>query len=441
LRLIRLLKKDLAMEASTWVDSRLITLEQARAICRLYGIDYDSIRSHSGAYRVLVVLGFLFIGLSLITLIGANWDTIPRAARMVGLLVLTAGTHGLAMHLHLSGKDWPAVALFFLGSLFYGASIVLIAQIYHLGEHMPDGVFLWALGSLPFAVVLCNAWLTLLSGLLALTWFVLEFNTEFLSATFFVSVFPLFLVAESYVLAKGRASPLLLLIFVASLVLWFETALALMWAEGGSRLEYTSEHAFVAAALFILAYAVGRWLDMQESAKARDYGTVLSLWTLRFALLLLIVLSFDAPWERLLSASWDHETSMWIIVAAAVAAAFWISWKSKSRWLLFGITVGSGATMISVIATGTGDAAVYFQVLANVVLVVAGIGLIFRGTASGISQLYFLGVTTVLLTAFVRYIDLLGDYVDSAILFIALAGVLLGSAWYWKRHHGNEAGR
>ena len=429
------------MEASTWVDRRLITIEQARAICRLYGIDYDAVRSHSGAYRVLVVLGFLFIGLSLITLIGANWDAIPRAARMVGLLVLTAGTHGVATHLHLSGKARPAVALFFLGNLFYGASIILIAQIYHLGEHIPDGVFVWALGSLPFAVVLCNARLALLSGLLALTWFVLEFRTGFLSATFFVSAFPLFLVAESYVLAKGRASPLLFLVFVASLVLWFETALALMWADGAGRLEYTSEHAFVAAALFILAYAVGRRLDMQESAKARDHGTALSLWTLRFALLLLIVLSFDAPWEQVLSADWDHQTSMWIIIAAVVAAALRIGWKSASRWLLFGMTVGSGTTMIAVVATGTGDAAVYFQVLANVMLVVAGIGLIFRGTVSGISHLYFLGVATVLLTAFVRYIDLLGDYVDSAILFIALAGVLLGSAWYWKRRHGNEVGR
>ena len=33
--------------------------------------------------------------------------------------------------------------LFFLGNLFYGASIILVAQIYHLGEHMPDGVFWW----------------------------------------------------------------------------------------------------------------------------------------------------------------------------------------------------------------------------------------------------------------------------------------------------------
>ena len=171
MRLFRLLKKDLATEASTWVDKQLITVDQARAICRLYGVDYDAIGSRSTAYRVLMVLGFLFIGLSVITVIGANWDAIPRGVRMAGLLVLTAGTHGLAMREHLSGRTSSAVGLFFLGNLFYGASIVLVAQIFHLGEHMPEGVFLWALGSLPFAVLLCNARLTLFSGLLAVLWF------------------------------------------------------------------------------------------------------------------------------------------------------------------------------------------------------------------------------------------------------------------------------
>ena len=74
------------------------------------------------------------------------------------------------MRQYRSGRTSPAVGLFILGNLFYGASIILIAQIYHLGEHMPDGVFWWALGSLPFAVLLCNTWLTLFSGLLALLW-------------------------------------------------------------------------------------------------------------------------------------------------------------------------------------------------------------------------------------------------------------------------------
>ena len=328
MRLIRLLKKDLATEASTWVDKQLITADQARAICRLYDVDYDATGSRSTAYRVLVVLGFLFVGLSLITVIGANWDAIPRGVRMAVLLVLTAGTHGLAIRKHLSGRTSFAAGLFFLGNLFYGASIILIAQIYHLGEHMPDGVFLWALGSLPFAVVLCNAWLTLFSGLLALLWFYLELGTGFLAPVFFVAAFALFLAAELYVLARARTSVLLFLTFVAGLVLWFETLLSLLWMDDRGRLEFSAEHVFVGVALFMLAHAASHWLHAQEDGKAKDYGAVLSLWTLRFALLSMLVLSFEAPWAGLIGSEWSHQTSMWPVVAALAAAALWIGSKT-----------------------------------------------------------------------------------------------------------------
>ena len=439
MRLIRLLKKDLAMEISTWVDQGLISADQARAICRQYGVDYDEIRSRSTAHRVLAVLGFLFIGLALITVIGANWESIPRGVRMAGLLVLTAGTHGLAVRHHLSGRASLAIGLFILGNLFYGASIILIAQIYHLGEHMPDGVFWWALGSLPFAVLLCSVGLTVFSGLLALLWFCLEFTTGFLTPVFFCAAFLLFLAAELYVLVRARASTLLFLMFVASAVLWFETVLATIWRDGGGRLAFSAEHAFVSAALFILAYAVSHRLHASRSVKVGDYGTVLSLWTLRFALFGMLVLSFEAPWEAMIGHDWSDQTSMWGIVAALAAAALWFGSKTSTLRVLLPLVVLCGAAMVAVVASQAESDAVYFQVLDNVALIVSGIWLIVHGTVKGISHYFFLGVAVILLTAFMRYVDLIGDYLDGAVLFMGLAALLLGSARYWKARQGKEA--
>ena len=74
------------------------------------------------------------------------------------------------------------------------------------------------------------------------------------------------------------------------------------------------------------------------------------------------------------------------------------------------------------------------QVLYNLALVVCGIWLIVRGIHSGISHYFFLGVATILLIAFVRYIDLIGEYVGGALLFMAMAAVLLGAAKYWKNN-------
>ena len=446
MRLIRLLKRDLATEISTWVERELVTADQARAIGALYGIDYDADRSRSTGYRVLVVLGFLFIGLALITLIGANWEEIPRAARMAGLVALTAGTHALALRSHLPGRTAMGTGLFFLGNLFYGASIILVAQIYHLGEHMPDGVFWWALGTLPFGVLLRNPWLTLQTGLLALIWLHLEHTTGLLNAAAFLSLaFPVFLAAEFYVLTRARANVPLFLTFVASLFLWVQNSLATMWWDGDHHFEWSEENVFVGAALFLLAYAAGCWLHARGGAKTKDYGTVLSVWTVRLVLVGMLVLSFENFWLELLRDDWSSQGWMWVAAGALAAAALWLGARAGALRTLLAPTVLAAGTMIAVVvvatrsgAHGAEEYAAWFQVLDNAALVAAGIWLIVRGAAAGVSHWFFLGVGVILLTAFLRYMDLIGDYVGGAALFLAFAGVLLGSARYWKHRQSRE---
>ncbi len=69
----------------------------------------------------------------------------------------------------------------------------------------------------------------------------------------------------------------------------------------------------------------------------------------------------------------------------------------------------------------------------------SGIWLIVRGINSGISHYFFLGITAILVIAFMRYIDLIGEYIGGAILFTMLAVLLLGAARYWKRQQIKEA--
>ena len=153
MRLIRLLKNDIAREAEEWVDDKIITQEQAENICTRYDVDYHHVKNHSIGYSVLVGLGYLFIGLALITLLSANWDDISRELRMFGLIAIAIGVQGISLRQYLKGNHTSATNGFLLGNMFFGAAIILIAQIYHLGEHMPDGIFWWALGCLPFALL------------------------------------------------------------------------------------------------------------------------------------------------------------------------------------------------------------------------------------------------------------------------------------------------
>lgn len=436
MRLIRLLKKDLAREISGWVDKGLISIDQATSICQLYGIDYDSIKTHSGGYRVLVALGYLFLGLSLITLLSANWDDIPRGLRMGGLLAITIGTHGLALRTYLAQKESSAVGLFLLGNLFYGASIILIAQIYHLGEHMPDGVFWWALGSLPFGVLLLNVWLTLFSCLLGLLWFFMEYSLG-LTAT----LFPVFIAAAVYVLIKSRPSALLFLTTAFSIGLWVEMILSAAWTIDRHGLDLHAEHVFVSSALFIFAYAFSQWLGSRESAKVQDYGVLLSLWTLRFGLIVMLVMSYEEPWVELIRADWDHQASMSLVVIVLLAASLWLASLSGALQTVVPISLFFGLSMIAVVLSDDRSNGMLFQIIYNVALVGSAIWLIMSGIKNGVSHYFFLGVATLLLTALLRYIDLIGEYVGGAILFMVFAALLLAAARYWKMQQPTGTGK
>ena len=429
MRLIRLLKKALAREVSTWAEQELISADQAQAICNLYGIDYTRQQGLSTGYNMLVSLGYLFIGLAVITLLGANWDDIPRVLRMAGLLVLTLATHGFALRALVGGNESRATGLFLLGNLFYGASIILIAQIYHLGEHMPDGIFWWALGSLPFGILLRNSLLTLFSCLLALLWFFLEFGMGF-----FPTMFPVFIAAGIYVLLKARPSTLLFFTVVLSIGFYFEASLGLLWSEGRNRPDLEAEHWLVSIALFVFAYAVSHWMHARDSVKLKDYGALLSLWTLRFGLIVMFVLTFEDPWEEIFRIQWGHLASMWSIIVLLLAATIVLGYQTGQSRTVLPISAFCILSMLVAITFHDDSSAIYMQVLYNLALVVCGIWLIVRGIHSGISHYFFLGVATILLIAFVRYIDLIGEYVGGALLFMAMAAVLLGAAKYWKNN-------
>lgn len=427
MRLIRLLKRDLAREAAEWVDEELISEAQAEQICHRYDIDYQQTKNRSLTYAILVGLAALFIGLSLITLIGGNWDAIPRAVRMWGLILLTMTTQGVALRKYLSGQQHAAGGIFLLGNLFFGASIILIAQIYHLGEHMPDGVFWWALGCLPIGVLLRSPWLTLQSSVLALIWFFLE-----LEMGFYPALFPLFILAALLVLYRGPQSILLFLTTVASIGCWIEYSLAELW-RAGRHFDFHAEHLAVSTAMFITAYVFSHWLAQRPSAVAKDYGAVLAVWSLRFGLIFMLVMSFEDPWRELIKANWDQQLSMLVIVTLFSIISLSLAYRVQKLKILLCLLPFYLSTLIAVLFSGDGGHAVYFQITYNLVLIAVGIGLIIRGIHSGISHYFFLGVTAILLTAFMRYVDLIGDYLGGALLFMVFAVLLLGAAKYWQR--------
>jgi uncharacterized membrane protein len=133
-----------------WRDAGLITAASEAAI----RADIAA-RSHGpGLSGVLGLLGAVLLGFAAMSFVAANWQEMSRLAR-VGLLLAglwaSYGAAGVLVQRNLPGFANAAVLL---GTALFGASIMLIAQMYHIDGNPPDAVLTWGAGALLAGVAL-----------------------------------------------------------------------------------------------------------------------------------------------------------------------------------------------------------------------------------------------------------------------------------------------
>jgi uncharacterized membrane protein len=436
MRLIRLLKSELAHDAVGWVERGLVSREQAEAILDDYGAAWPDGSERSRGSLVLSALAALLVGLSALVLVGANWDAIPRLARLVGLVSLTGAAGVVGAHLWRAGKPLAARVALLLGALLYGAGIFLIGQMYHLGEHFPDGLFFWALGVAPMAFAVRSRMLACLAACLACGWMAMET---------FVTGFPIlflgFLAAQLFFLARVRRSQVLLMVTVVGAGLALNLFVVDLIERGGA-----NDHAavlYLSVVWFFAVYAVGVVLGRRRHPWARDYGTFLHVWTARFALVSLLPLAFEDPWRDLMRATQRLEGPWaWLCVGAAAgiagALAGWAR-NAERRGREAVLLAAPALCWTSVFAAvtafacwGSRDVGPWPVTAVTVALLGAGAWLVARGAQTGSATSFYLGVVATLVTAVCRYVDLVGDYLGTSLLFFLCGVALFAAARVWR---------
>ncbi len=96
----------------------------------------------------LAVLGAVLIGFAAMSFVAANWQEMPRIARLGLLIAALWGCYGVAGALFARGHAVFGHAAVLAGVGVFGASIMLVAQMYHIDGNPPDAVLVWAAGAL-----------------------------------------------------------------------------------------------------------------------------------------------------------------------------------------------------------------------------------------------------------------------------------------------------
>lgn len=429
MRLIQLFKKELSHEARIWVRDELVSEQQANSILARYGTSInDDTDKNSFGYYLLMSLGVLFIGLALILIVSHNWDEIPRVIRTGSLLLLTLVTNAVGIKLFLSKRSRAGIIWLLFGSMSYGASIMLIAQIYHLGEHFPDGIFWWALGILPLVVFTQSRLLALLSLSLASIWLLVESGEDF-----FPTLYPIFILVTLWLTLFQARSRLLFLACVVGVLVWINLCLA--WIMGsGYHFDPVAEQLPFSLGLGLIINGVAWWLMRANKSDWREYGLVAHIWLLRAAIVTLLVLSFEGVWEEYPSGqSWLSVISVIFIIVSGMLA-FGLS-RASGRYASLPVLMLTGYLAFSFfLMSGFSHMEFIAAIATNLMLLLMGILLIRRGIDQSETHYFYTGIVVLLLTAFIRYFDLIGDYIGGALLFLVAAGILMAAAKYWQHH-------
>ncbi|MEM8749268.1 MAG: DUF2157 domain-containing protein [Pseudomonadota bacterium] len=161
------LRKDLAI----WVDKGILTQDQADAA----GGEFQA-RSRGPSFAtVLAFLGAILLVAALLSFVAANWDTVPRLVRTFMLIASIWLAYSIAWFAHSKNAPGISAAFIVLGIGAFGASIMLIGQMFHLQGSTATALMVWFLGAVLTALVTQSVAALCMASLVAFGWMIAEY--------------------------------------------------------------------------------------------------------------------------------------------------------------------------------------------------------------------------------------------------------------------------
>jgi uncharacterized membrane protein len=377
------------------------------------------------------------VGLAAMLLVGYNWDQLPRESKLAIVLGTIGLTHAGGFSLRYK-RNARALSdkVFFLGCLFYGAGIWLVAQVFHINAHYPDGVWWWAIGVLPFALCLETRLLhALLVALLGLWAGIEVLNFDHLGAWLFGrwdwlpnGAYSLPLLALPGMMWAYRRQSVQTLSLYVPLIAWWTVLQVFAWHLGSNPFYFIGS---VGALLLVAAesHAAGS----RFAVPYRYYGSLLVGGVL-------VPLSFYDLNKHLVG-EWASRVGPSAVLGLLALAVVLVIHRTIPRRQAIPLGLALLMAVLPLMSAGCRNsscadaAAVLPTVLVNVAMVTGAFWLMQVGLREHRGRPFGAGVLYFLLWAVLRYVDLFGDFggmLGAAMMFLMCGGALFGVARYWQ---------
>lgn len=423
-------------EIDRWKADGLVSPEQAERLRQRYA---DSTPATPWALLVFASAGAVVIGLGVILLFAYNWADIPKFGKLALIFAAVIGAHAGGLHL-LRSPGWQrklGEAFGLLGTMFYGSAIWLIAQIYHIDEHYPNGFLFWALGALALAWILESIPQALLATVLFTIWGGTE-TWGFNQPTYW-----------SVVAVLGGIGPLAwrkqsAVLTAAVLAATYFLAIAMLASYGGSAHAFTSILAFST-----LLIAAEKLLRADQGAPA----PVTSVWVFfgfTGFLVCSYLLSFHRTADNLLD--WNRHLGSdpalaalfgWVLFAASLAAWARVAWKAlKDKSLAVPVEEWLApialiyAYLLAVRRGHVDD--LFIAITFNLIFLGIAVMWMLRGCREARLRPTVVGSLMLAVLVLARYFDLFNSLAARGLTFVLLGGVLLAEAMYYRKNRSAE---
>jgi uncharacterized membrane protein len=182
-----------------WLQEGLITQGQAKKML----FDVMQQKEEKTSHKITIalsILGSLFLGVGAVLFVASNWELIPNIIKTALLMSSTFAAYAMGYLFKYKLQNLPTVgaSLLFLGSLLFGATIFLIAQMYHVNANNYTLILIWFIGIFPMVYAFLSEPIALLSVFLSFCWIGLFFYQN--GRAFWGDSFGLTLILISYLL-------------------------------------------------------------------------------------------------------------------------------------------------------------------------------------------------------------------------------------------------
>jgi uncharacterized membrane protein len=423
-----------------WVTRGVVSTEQADAIRKIYPEPKAVL---PWGMIIFSGIGAVVIGLGVILLLAYNWHAIPKYAKL-GLIF------GALIAAHFGGQrlfkkpDWRrqlGEALSLFGTMLFGAGIWLVAQVYHIDEHYPNGFLFWAAGALAMAWAMPS----IAQGVLAAFAFIIWGATENYGFQTPIHWAPLLLAVSVGGLAWKERSRLLLVIVLGG---FFFLLLANVVNARGNLAFPAALHTSVL--LVALAFFA------RNSRRFPGSEAVLNFFGWTGFLVVTFILSFSyAAGESL---RWHGEMVSenrrlllalygWLPFVLALAAWVWVAavaWRKRDKlpvqapeqWLLPLTALLCQVLAVALPLAGMErikDSEVFVAAVINLIFLAVAAMWMARGCREGELKPVILGSLLLVALVFARYFDLFDNLAARGLVFLIVGGILFAEGFFYRR--------